>query len=240
MKGAGMAMLCQLLQGNIFPEMLQQVMLPLLNSGQVIQLQGLGQGRNSSHIAQFPHDRIQQLQYQLVDVEFIRRYMINGPTNLPYGQYLLQEEVVQVIKRCITVDHQGMNIVVLQKPSRLLRVVADDLLKKLTIKFKSSGGIGLAIDMPDGMRKCRPENQYATGMYILQPPESAVFKKSGLYEVEAKAVVVLGLTDGTDIAMAFIPGDLVYIRRKQYANITEHLFKVTKHMAVLKLGILER
>jgi len=69
-------------------------------------------------------------------------------------------------------------------------------------------------------------------MHILLPPETAVFKKSGLHKVDAKVVVVFGLTDGTGIAIALVAYRMVYIRRKQYANISEHVLKVTKHIPV--------
>ncbi len=143
--------------------------------------------------------------------------------------------MVQVVQRCIAVDHDGMHIGILQKPSCFPCVVGSDLLKECRIKSKSSRCIGLVIYMTNGIRKAGFRNQYPPGMYFLLLPETAVFKKSGLHKVDAKIVVVFGLTNGTGIAIALVTYCMVYIRRKQYANISEHVLKVTKHMPGLPM-----
>ncbi len=85
--------------------------------------------------------------------------------------------MVQVIEGRIAIDQHGMHIGVFQKPSGLLYIVIDDLLKEGKTKLNGGSDIGLAVDMSGGMGKAGFGDQNTPGMGLLFPLEGTVLKK---------------------------------------------------------------
>lgn len=213
MKRADVAIGSQLLQGDVFRQVIVHVLLGLFDRGQVVFFQpgvyglyGAVVGKTSDHFFKNVHHEI--IHFQLMGA--------GGPA-------CLQEGEMQLFDLRVGSYQQRLHVFIGKEPMRIAVQQALDVFVKFLPEENDGAGVGDLSGMLNGVFIPGLAYQYRTGVGIKRVAKSIVVKITRAGDAEGEVFIVLGFRPGAFIAPAPEIADLVVIRREQYVYFCFHI-----------------